>query len=341
MSGGFQSVLAGWDGQAVAVRHDLPTGAWMFVALHDDTMGPPVGGIRMRVYERPEDGLVDATRLAAGMTYKWAAMELPFGGGKSVLAVPRVMEGEERAGLLVRFAGLLDSLNGGYRGGGDLGTTPADMALLSRHTAYIMGGLGEEAFDPGPFTALGVLCGIESAANVVFGTRELSGRSILVQGVGDVGRPLARLLAEKGATLMLADVDCATVESVAAECGGTIVEPGSVYVTSCDVYAPCALGATLNPQTIPGLDCRIVAGSANNQLFRPADGVALHERGILYTPDYVVNGGGAMAGGLIHLGVADVEELNRRVAGIGRALDRSSPTPNETASPPAKRPIDG
>ncbi len=322
MTTDFGTVLENWDGQAVVIRHDKPSGAWMFVALHDDTLGGPVGGCRMRVYDHPAEGLLDATRLAAGMTAKWAAMEFPFGGGKSVLAVPRKLEGEERRGLLKRFAHLLNTLQGTYRGGEDLGTTPEDMAFLARHTPHMMGAHGPGGpADPGPFTALGVFVGIRSALNAAFGSREFVGRSVLVQGVGDVGIPLARMIADAGGTVLAADLDPEVAARVASEHGGRVVDPGAVYCTSCDVYAPCAIGATLNPETIPQLECRIVAGSANNQLLSPEDGDRLHQRGILYAPDYVINGGGAMAFGLMHRGVEDREELNRSVATIEQALD--------------------
>lgn len=318
----FESVLGEWDGKAVVIRYDQPSGSWMFVALHDDTLGGPVGGCRMRVYDRPVDGLIDATRLAAGMTSKWAAMEFPFGGGKSVLAVPHPMVGEERWGLLARFAELLTTLKGTYRGGEDLGTTPEDMAYLADRTDHIMGGHGGDGpEDPGPYTALGVLSGIKSALKARFGDGGLGGRSVLIQGVGDVGAPLARMVAAEDGMVLTADIDAGAAARLAEECAGSTIAAEAVYATPCDVYAPCAVGATLNPETVPVLACQIVAGSANNQLLTRADGDALHERGILYAPDYVVNGGGAMAFGLMHQGVSDVGELNARVRTIENALD--------------------
>ena len=322
MADDFEGVLEGWDGQAVVIRYDQPSGAWIFVALHDDTLGGPVGGCRMRVYDRPVDGLVDATRLAAGMTSKWAAMEFPFGGGKSVLAVPHPMVGPDRWGLLERFAGLLTTLEGAYRGGEDLGTTPDDMAFLASRTAHIMGGHGGEGpEDPGPYTALGVLSGMRSALKAKHGVGDLDGRTVLIQGVGDVGAPLARMVAAEGGTVLAVDIDREAAARVAEECGGSVVEAQATYTTRCDIYAPCAVGATLNPETVPLLNCQIVAGSANNQLLSVADGDALHGRGILYAPDYVVNGGGAMAFGLMHQGVSDVAELRARVGTIENALD--------------------
>ena len=257
-----------------------------------------------------------------GMTFKWAAMEFAFGGGKSVLAIPRPLDPETRAGLLDHFAALLNMLGGAYRGGEDLGTTPDDMAYLAARTPHIMGGHGESGpSDPGPFTALGVLSGIRSSLHAIFGSRSLEGRSVLVQGVGDVGLPLARMVAEEGGRVLTSDIDAERARDVASECGGEAVDASAVYDTPCDVYAPCAIGATVSPDTVPRLRCRIVAGSANNQLLTAEDGRALHDRGILYAPDYVINGGGAMAFGLMHEGVSDIDELHRRVSGIEGALD--------------------
>lgn len=318
----FVDRIQEWDGLGVVVRYDRPTGAWIFVALHDDTLGRPTGGCRMRVYDHPSEGLRDALRLARGMTMKWAVIDLPYGGGKAVLAVPRPLEGEERRGLLRRFGELLQSLKGAFSTGEDLGTTPEDMAYLATVTRWVKatGGEGDEPVDPGPYTALGVLEGIRAAVAAASGRGELEGRSVLIQGVGDVGEPLARMLSAEGARLLLSDLDRGRVEALAGELEARAVSPDEVYWTECDVYAPCAVGATLNSGTIPHLRCSVVAGSANNQLETDADAEALRERGILYAPDYVVNGGGALALGLMGRGEVDEDELRRRVRGIGGTL---------------------
>lgn len=320
---GLLELVQRWDGLAVVTRYDPPTGTWMFVALHDDTLGTPVGGCRMKVYPTPEDGLHDALRLAEGMTYKWAAIDFPFGGGKAVLAVPRPLEGEERVGLLHRFGALLDSLGGAFGTGEDLGTTPEDMRELGTVTEHVVGlprdGVGPT--DPGPFTALGVFSGIQAALRHR-DHGEVGGRRVLIQGVGDVGAPLARMCAEAGASLLLSDVDQERATAVAAELGGEVVAPEAVYDEPCDVYAPCAVGATLNGETIPRLRCDIVAGSANNQLAVEEDAEHLGDRGILYAPDFIVNAGGAMAFGLIYRGEGRPDELKRRVEGIGDTLEQ-------------------
>lgn len=319
---GMLDLIETWDGLGVVVHRDRPTGTWMFVALHDDTLGPPTGGCRMTTYGRPEDALRDALRLAEGMTYKWAAMDFPFGGGKSVLAVPAPLEGEERRGLLRRFGELLNSLGGAYGTGEDLGTTPEDMKEIASVSKHVIGvhGRTEGPMDPGPFTALGVFEGMRAALRHRVATDDLTGRTVLVQGVGDVGEPLARLVHQAGGSPLLSDLDGQRASALAAELGGSVVEPREVYDTRCDVYAPCAVGATLNADSILRLTCLVVAGSANNQLEAPEDAERLHARGIVYVPDFIVSGGGAMAFTSIHLGESRTEELERRVRSIGATI---------------------
>lgn len=326
----FSNRIAAWDGLAVITRFDRPTGSWMLIALHDDTLGRPTGGTRMRVYADPADALEDAQRLAEGMTHKWAAVGLPYGGGKAVIAPPRPLESEERHGLLERYGRLLASLGGVFATGEDLGTTPDDMALVARHTRYVMGKPGGEPEDPGPYTSRGVFHGILAALAHLDGSTgqppgdgppRLSGESVLIQGLGDVGTPLARQLSDAGARLLLCDLDSARAEALAAELDAEVVAPDRVFATPCDVFAPCAVGAVINRETIPLLRCRAVAGSANNQLAEPEDADRLHRRGILYAPDYLINGGGALAFGLMELHPgADDDEIFSRVEALGDSL---------------------
>ena len=320
---GFLDLLESWDGIGVLVRRDQPTGTWIFVALHDDTLGPATGGCRMKVYDRPEEGLVDALRLAEGMTHKWAAMDFPFGGGKTVLAIPHELDGADRRGLLHRFGELLNSLGGRYGTGADLGTNTEDMQTIAEVSEYVIGvhGRTEGPMDPSPYTALGVFEGIRAALRHRFGSDDFGGRTVLVEGVGAVGGPLAERIAEAGGTLIVADVDAGRADSVATRLRATTVPLGELSATECDVYAPCAVGATLDEDSIPRLRCSIVAGAANNQLATAAGAAALHERGILYAPDYVINGGGAMAFTSIYLGIDDLGELDRRVRSIGANLE--------------------
>jgi len=324
MESDLQRMLRDWDGMAVVCRHDAATDAWIFIALHDDTLGAPVGGTRMKVYASPEEGLRDAQRLARGMTHKWAAIELGFGGGKAVLALSRPLDGEARRGLLERYGHLLNALRGGFATGQDLGTSPEDMLALSRVCSHVHG-LDEATGamrDPGPFTALGVCSGIRAACRHALDGGDLRDRSVLIQGVGGVGAPLARHCAEAGAELLLSDTDTESAERLATELGGRTVAADEAYGTACDVFAPCAVGAILNAASIPRLRCRVVAGAANNQLDEAQDAERLHERGILYAPDYVINAGGALAFGLRGLGERDDAVLRERVRGLGPLLTR-------------------
>jgi len=238
-----------------------------------------------------------------------------------VLAVARPLSGREREELFERFGDFVETLRGGYACGPDLGTTPQDMSVIARRTAHVHGvdGAGTTV-DPGPFTALGVVMGIRAALRQVTGSPDIQGRTVLIQGVGDVGAPLARQLAEAGAGLLLSDSDDAKAKALAAELGADVVPTAKLYGTPCDVYAPCAVGATLNADTIPGLACRIVAGSANNQLGEPADADRLHARGILYAPDYVINAGGATALPLLDAHKSSAEAVRERIRGFEAAL---------------------
>ena len=317
----MKRLIEEWSGQAVITRYDQETGAWIFIALHDHRLGVPVGGTRMMVYPSPEDGMLDAMRLAEGMTYKWASIAMDFGGGKAVLTLSRPLSGTERVGLLKRYAELLNALNGSYITGEDLGTTPEDMTLLMKETVHVLGRDEQgQARDPGPYTARGVLAGIRAAVAHVYGDPSLAAKRILVQGVGDVGGRLARSLAEQGAVLLLSDLDEDRAQAMAQELGARVIRPERVYKTDCDVYTPCAIGATLNRESIPLLRCRIVAGSANNQLREPADADRLLTRDILYAPDYVINAGGAIAFGLFARGIVDESLIGERIDCLGETL---------------------
>jgi len=295
MTDDFFSLLESWDGQGVVVRHDRPTGTWIFIALHDARRGPMAGGTRMKVYPDLAAALLDAMRLAAGMTWKWAGIGLPRGGAKAVLAIPRPLADDEKEGLLHRYGDLVESLGGAFTTGADLGAGPDAMAIVARRSRHVLGVDGGTSTDPGPFTARGVFVGLVAALGHVFGSRELAPRGVLVEGLGGVGAPLARSLAEGGARLLVADLDEARAERFAGEVGAAVVPLAEVPATPCDVYAPCAVGATVNAETIPRLRCRLVAGSANNQLGTDADAELLHARGIVYVPDWVLNAGGAIA----------------------------------------------
>jgi leucine dehydrogenase len=294
----MEALLSEWNGETVIVRHDKPSGAWIFIAIHSTKLGPAMGGTRMMSYPHVEAALRDAMRLAEGMTFKFATPGMPFGGGKAVIAVPAGLDRQPRAALLRRYGALLKQLGGLFRTGPDVGTTPADMDIIAETGApYVLartsdaGGTG----DPGPFTARGVFAGIEVVCEHLFGQESVKGRRVLIQGAGDVGRSLIRYLREAGADVLFSEVNEDAIRHFRDEIGLEYVPPEAVYTTECDVFAPCALGGVLNADTIPTLRCRAVAGSANNQLDQKGDAERLRSRGILYAPDYVINVGGAMA----------------------------------------------
>ena len=327
----FEELLEAWDGEEAVIRFDRESGAWMFVCVHSTALGPAGGGTRMRVYARPGDGLADAMRLSQAMTVKMAVAGTERGGGKAVLAVSELPAGDARRALLLRYGDLVASLGGTYRTAGDMNITPADLDVVHERCPWVYGTTGA-AGNSGRGTAIGVLSGIKASLEHVFGSPDLAGRSVLVQGTGSVGADLARLLADEGATVLVSDVD----EARAAAAAGTVVPAHAALSTECDVYSPCAVGGTLSAESIPQLRCRIVAGSANNQLATPADAQRLHERRVLYAPDYVINAGGVIQlVGLEDQGW-DEAELERNLLAIGDTLRRIYVEADSNGSTPAE-----
>ena len=318
----FEELLREWDGEQAVVRFDRPSSAWMFICIHSTRLGPAGGGTRMRVYPSPADGLHDGMRLAAGMTRKMAVLGVPFGGGKAVLAVQELPTGEARRALLLRYGDLVASLGGTFRTAADMNTTAADVDVIGERSRYVYGRSTERGGggDSGVGTARGVFHGIRASLRHAFGSDDLAGRRVLVQGVGSVGLHLARGLADAGAELIVTDVVTERAAEVADGLGAQAVAPESALETECDVYAPCAVGGTLDRETILRLGCRIVAGSANNQLAEPEDAERLRSAGILYAPDYVINAGGVLQlMGIEDLGW-DAATLADNLAGIGATL---------------------
>jgi glutamate dehydrogenase/leucine dehydrogenase len=339
----FEDLLREWDGEEAVVRFDRDSGAWMFVCVHSTVRGPAGGGTRMRVYAEPSDGLADAMRLSAAMSRKMAVADMPRGGGKGVLAVPALPDGDARRRLLLRYGDLVESLGGTYETAGDMNITPADLDVVAERCSRVFGTTGRGG-NSGKGTARGVFHGIRASVEHVFGSPGLGGRTVLVQGVGSVGADLAGWLAEDGARVLVTDVDAELAGRVAGAAGAAVVAADAALTTECDVYAPCAVGGTLDAGSIPGLRCRIVAGCANNQLATPEDGDRLHEAGILYAPDYAINAGGVLQLlGMESLGWDD-DELERRYAGIGdtlrtlyREADEAGITPAAAADRLAER----
>jgi leucine dehydrogenase len=264
------------------------------VAIHNLKRGPAIGGCRFISYADSNEALEDAMRLARGMTYKAAISGLAHGGGKAVIVRPPDLSEAQRAEIFAKFGAFVDDLGGRYITCEDSGTRVADMNVVHEHTDHVLGystaagGSG----DPSPVTAFGVRRGIQAAVAHKLGRDDLDGLHIAVQGVGHVGYYLARELAELGARLTVTDIDEAAVTRCVDELGAERVAPESIFDVDCDVFAPCALGAVLDDDTIPRLSCDIVAGAANNQLAEERHGEVLRERGILYAPDYAINAGG-------------------------------------------------
>jgi leucine dehydrogenase len=276
--------------EQVVFCHDVASGLKAIISIHNTGRGPSLGGCRMWPYENEEAALTDALRLSRGMTYKSALAGLPFGGGKSVIiGDPRRDKSEALFRAMGRF---VESLGGRYRIAEDVGISVEDIEIVARETRFVAGVSAGGSGDPSPATAYGVFRGIEAAVKHRLGRPSLEGVGVAVQGLGHVGQYLCRYLSEAGARLVVSDIDRERVEAMVQSLGAAVVAPDAVIEAPVEVYAPCALGATLNDQTIPRLRCQVVAGSANNQLAEPRHGRALKERGILYAPDYVINAGG-------------------------------------------------
>ena len=281
--------------EQVAFFNDPDSGLRAIIAIHDTTLGPALGGCRMWPYENEDAAIRDVLRLSRGMTYKAAVLDCGLGGGKSVII------GDSRTAktpqLLQAMGRAIASLNERYIVGEDVGTNPDDMREMRAVTRCVSclrkehGGYG----DPAPMTALGVFSAIRAGVEAVGGSDSLDGIHVAVQGVGNVGYNLCRLLAEAGARLTVCDVYADQIRRVSSEFAVTVVEPDDIYDVDADVYAPCAMGATLNDATIDRLKARVVAGAANNQLDQVRHGAMLGERGIVYLPDYVANGGGLIS----------------------------------------------
>jgi leucine dehydrogenase len=298
------------------------------IAIHSTTLGPALGGVRFWTYATEQDALVDVLRLSEAMTYKAAAAGLNQGGGKAVVLLE---PGQRHDEVLLRALGrAVDEIGGRYIAAEDVGATPEDMDWIATETPWVTGideALGGSG-DPSPMTALGVLHGMRAACAEAYGSPEIAGRRVVVQGAGHVGSHLVELLTAAGATVAVADIQPERVQALADAHGAERLEHGEALEAECDILAPCALGGVLSADTVPRLRCRIVAGAANNQLADDHAGDLLAERGILYAPDYVIN-----AGGIINIAeefvgyrreraarrTARIEETTRRIFALARS----------------------
>ena len=306
--------------EVVTFGNDGPTALRAIVAVHSTALGPAAGGCRMWPYASTDEAITDALRLSRGMSFKNALAGLPFGGGKAVIT------GDSRRKtpqLFEAFGRFVDTLGGIYITAEDVGTTTADMESVAKQTSFVTGlhrRGGEFGGDPSPKTAQGVYLGIKAAAKFRWGRTDLTGLRVAVQGVGGVGYHLCRLLAAEGAVLRVADVRSTATERVQDELNATVVPVDTVMAEDVDVFAPCALGAVLNEYTVGKIQARIVAGAANNQLAKDADGNALQSASILYAPDYVINAGGIISVTREYLGGSSEAQVNTEIHAIAERL---------------------
>ena len=311
------------DHEVVHFVTDAESGLRLIIALHSTALGPASGGVRFWHYGPGEDALADALRLSRGMSYKSAMAGLPAGGGKAVILAPadRVKTPE----LLAAYGRAVERLGGTYITAADVGISVDDLVEVSKETRFITGlpaaAEGSAGGDSGPHTAYGIFLGVKAAVKRALGKTSLEGVHLAIQGAGSVGGGLARLAADEGAWITIADLDGDRAKTVADAVGGTAVDAAAIMATEADVFSPCALGAILSEASIPQLKARIVAGGANNQLATPADGARLMQRGMLYAPDYVINAGGIISVVLAYLGNASADDVRARIEQIPARLD--------------------
>ena len=312
-----------------SVHHvfDQKTGLRAIIAIHSTARGPAAGGCRMWNYATSDDAFTDVLRLSEGMSYKNAMADLPLGGGKAVIWGNA--KTDKTPDLFRALGRAIESLNGTYWSAEDVGVSVRDMAYAAEETKYVSGlSTGKAASgDPSPVTAKGVFLGLKATALRAFGTDDLNGRTIAVQGVGHVGGYLCGHLAKAGAKLVITDVNAETLDQVTRATGARVVAPNEIYDVEADIFSPNALGAIINPETLPRLKVKVVAGGANNQLATPEMGDKLRERGVLYAPDYVINGGGIINVAAEISGTYDpawVEaKVQRLVQTLGEVLDEA------------------
>lgn len=281
-----------YDYEQLVMCYDKASGLKAIIAIHDTTLGPALGGSRMWTYNTEAEAIEDALRLARGMTYKAAAAGLNLGGGKTVIiGDPRKDKNEGMFRALGRY---IQGLNGRYITAEDVGTTVADMDLIHEETNYVTGispAFGSSG-NPSPVTAYGVYVGMKATAKQAFGSDSLEGKTIAVQGVGNVSYNLCKYLHEEGAKLIVTDINKEAVQRAVDDFGAKAVETDEIYGVECDIFSPNALGAVINDETIPQFKCRVIAGAANNVLKEERHGNLIHEMGFYYAPDYVINAGG-------------------------------------------------
>jgi len=322
------------DHERVLFCRDEATGLCAIIAIHSTALGPAAGGTRLWTYASDDEALYDVLRLSQGMSYKNAMAGLKFGGGKAVIMKTPDFEGSDA--LYERFGEFVESLGGDYITAEDVGMSVDIMDIVARKTRYVSGltlQSGKAGGDPSPKTAYGIYRGILAAAKARLVRDDLDGVRVAVQGVGHVGYELCKLLHAAGAALLVADLDEARVDRVCAEFGAERVPNAKILFVDADVLAPCALGAILHEESIPGIKARIVAGGANNQLRSQGDGQRLADAGILYAPDYVINAGGIINVACEYFGDVDDAGVMDLVARIGPRLSAIFDEAERTGEP--------
>lgn len=304
--------------EEVAFCHDEESGLKAIIAVHDTTLGPSLGGTRLWNYSSSAEALTDVLRLSRGMTYKSAMAGLPLGGGKAVIIGDAKKIKSEQ--LFRAYGRFINSLGGKYITAEDVNIRTSDIDIVAQETQHVAG-TADKAGDPSPHTALGTYLGLKAAAKHRLGSEDLNGVKIAVQGLGSVGYDFAKYCYDDGAELIVSDINEEALERAKNELNATVVGLDEIYSVDADVYAPCALGATINDETLKQLKCKIIAGSANNQLANPKHDKVVKDMGILYAPDYVIN-----AGGVIHVcseaANMSLEETDKRVRDIYNTLDK-------------------
>lgn len=274
---------------------DKATGLNAIIAVHDTTLGPALGGCRLYPYRSVSTAIKDVLNLAQMMTLKSAFNDMPHGGAKSVLIKPKQIT--DRAAYFHAFGDFVHDLNGRYITAIDVGTSTEDMDMIAERTPYVIGAAKTHRSerDPSPSTALGVLHGIEAAVVFKLNRTDLSGIHVAIQGAGHVGYHLAKLLHQRGARLTMCDINQLALQRAVDEFHVQTVPPGEIYALNCDIFSPCAMGGIINAETVHIIKAQIIAGSANNQLAHHLFGKVLHDKGILYAPDFAINAGGLIS----------------------------------------------
>ena len=324
------------DHEIVHFVTDRETGLRAIIAVHSTHLGPGAGGTRLWHYANPADAVADALRLSRGMSFKNAMAGLKLGGGKAVVLADEARTKSPE--LFAAFGRAVEGLCGKYVTAEDVGVTVADLVEVSKQTSYVSGlpvAAGAVGGDPGPHTSYGVFLGVRAAARRGLGKDSLAGLHIAIQGAGSVANGLARLAAGDGARITIADIDQARAQKLAGEVGGAVVAPGEIMTVEADILSPNALGAILTEESIAALRVPVVAGGANNQLATPQDGDRIHQRGILYAPDYVINAGGIINVASEYLGDADEAGVRAKIELIPGRLEQIWAESDSTGRNPA------